>query len=75
MSTAGEWPSLPARISAGTTSPARSAVRQAAPAMEPPENPEDPWPTLPDDGPLWTVPMTGYAADRLARLEREQAGS
>ncbi len=34
----------------------------------------DPWPALPDDGPLWTVPGTALDADHERRLDREQAG-
>jgi hypothetical protein len=74
VSTAAEWPSLPAHVSEGAHGPARAAVQ---PMDQPPAGPKpqiDPWPALPDDAPLWTIPTTGYAADRLARLEREQAG-
>jgi hypothetical protein len=73
-STPAEWPSLPAHTSLGAHSPVRPPVGSAAQPLNPAETPPDPWPALPDDGPLWTVPMTGYAADRLARLEQEQAG-
>ncbi|WP_433528800.1 hypothetical protein ACQPYA_20990 [Micromonospora sp. CA-263727] len=35
----------------------------------------DPWPVLPDDRPLWSVPDPGGAdAEQLRRLDREQAG-
>ncbi|MEU0549857.1 hypothetical protein [Micromonospora sp. NPDC005979] len=34
----------------------------------------DPWPALPDDGPLWTVPGTALDAGHERRLDREQAG-
>ncbi|GAA2191460.1 hypothetical protein GCM10009848_44140 [Micromonospora lupini] len=34
----------------------------------------DPWPELPDDGPLWTVPGAGLDAPHVDRLDREQAG-
>jgi len=33
-----------------------------------------PWPALPDDGPLWTIAATGYPAELLHRLDREQVG-
>ncbi|MBM0235482.1 hypothetical protein JNW91_29120 [Micromonospora sp. STR1_7] len=33
-----------------------------------------PWPELPDDGPLWTVPGAALDAAQLDRLEREQVG-
>jgi hypothetical protein len=45
----------------------------AAPLGDEPD-PVDPWPSLPDDDPLWTIPGAGFAADRVAQLEREQAG-
>ncbi|MEV1012400.1 hypothetical protein AB0I89_01345 [Micromonospora sp. NPDC049801] len=34
----------------------------------------DPWPALPDDGPLWTVPGATLDAGHERRLDREQAG-
>ncbi|MFI2647998.1 hypothetical protein [Micromonospora fulviviridis] len=35
----------------------------------------DPWPALPDDRGLWAPAVaTAGDADRLARLDREQAG-
>ncbi|MFG3298353.1 hypothetical protein [Micromonospora chersina] len=34
----------------------------------------DPWPALPDDRRLWAPAVTAGDADRLARLDREQAG-
>ncbi|MFI6255664.1 hypothetical protein ACIBCL_06035 [Micromonospora zamorensis] len=34
----------------------------------------DPWPALPDDGTLWTVPGDALDAAQLGRLDREQAG-
>ncbi|WP_328382618.1 hypothetical protein OHQ88_08285 [Micromonospora zamorensis] len=34
----------------------------------------DPWPALPDDGTLWTVPGNALDAAQLGRLDREQAG-
>jgi len=75
VSAAAEWPSLPAAVSAGETSPSRGAVRRAADPLPPSGPAEDPWPRLPDDTPLWTVPAAGHSAERLTRLEREQAGS
>jgi hypothetical protein len=62
-STAAEWPRLPA------TNGRREAAQEGAIQDE-----ALPWPDLPDDAPLWTVPMTGYSAEHLARLDREQAG-
>lgn len=34
----------------------------------------DPWPVLPDDSTLWTVPGDALDATQLSRLDREQAG-
>ncbi|MET8255414.1 hypothetical protein [Micromonospora sp. NPDC005197] len=34
----------------------------------------DPWPELPDDTPLWTVPGAALDAGHVDRLDREQAG-
>ncbi|WP_406069960.1 hypothetical protein [Micromonospora sp. NBC_01638] len=34
----------------------------------------DPWPALPDDATLWTVPGDALDAAQLSRLDREQAG-
>ncbi|MET7822897.1 hypothetical protein [Micromonospora zamorensis] len=34
----------------------------------------DPWPALPDDGTLWTVPGDALDAAQIGRLDREQAG-
>ncbi|WCN78877.1 hypothetical protein [Micromonospora sp. LH3U1] len=34
----------------------------------------DPWPALPDDATLWTVPGDALDAVQLSRLDREQAG-
>ncbi|MFY1615566.1 hypothetical protein [Micromonospora sp. WMMD736] len=34
----------------------------------------DPWPALPDDGPLWTVSGAALDAGHERRLDREQAG-
>jgi hypothetical protein len=72
--TAAAWPSLPAVISQGAPPATRPAVSHpAAPLGDEPDT-VDPWPILPDDNPLWTMPGSGFAADRVARLEREQAG-
>jgi hypothetical protein len=47
----------------------RQPVGRPASPAEP-----DPWPELPDDSPLWTIPPVPASADRLRRLDREQAG-
>ncbi|PZG10445.1 hypothetical protein C1I95_28070 [Micromonospora craterilacus] len=63
---AGRWPD-------GATAP--------WPAIDPPGRPggrwrgPDPWPALPDDRPLWSVPdPAGADSEHLRRLDREQAG-
>ncbi|MFF0468654.1 hypothetical protein ACFYPX_14625 [Micromonospora zamorensis] len=38
------------------------------------ERTTDPWPALPDDGMLWTVPGDALDAAQFGRLDREQAG-
>ncbi|WP_262285646.1 hypothetical protein [Micromonospora sp. MA102] len=35
---------------------------------------QDPWPALPDDRELWAPAVPARDVDRLARLDREQAG-
>ncbi|MEU5781188.1 hypothetical protein [Micromonospora lupini] len=52
------------QLSAGTAFRASAAEAVAV----------DPWPELPDDGPLWTVPGAGLDASHVDRLDREQAG-
>ncbi|CCH18981.1 hypothetical protein MILUP08_43897 [Micromonospora lupini str. Lupac 08] len=52
----------------GRQSSADTAFRAAEAAVV------DPWPELPDDGPLWTVPGAGLDAPHVDRLDREQAG-
>ncbi|MFE9955323.1 hypothetical protein [Micromonospora sp. NPDC005299] len=63
---AGPWPTLPAeaceQAGAGARDGATGGPRR------------DPWPALPDDGELWAPAVTARDADRLARLDREQAG-
>lgn len=71
--TAAEWPSLPTALTTTTTERTRPPIRHAAEPVEFADE-ANPWPDLPDDSPLWTLPATGYSAERLARLEREQAG-
>lgn len=67
---AGPWPELPAeageRIGDGAVGSAHDA---AAGSLR-----RDPWPALPDDRALWAPVVTAGDADRLARLDREQAG-
>ncbi|SCF13786.1 hypothetical protein [Micromonospora chokoriensis] len=46
----------------------------ALPAMPPQVTAGDPWPALPDDAAVWTVPGDGLDAAHLGRLDREQAG-
>ncbi|KAB1903864.1 hypothetical protein [Micromonospora sp. AMSO31t] len=72
---AGPWPALPAEAgeqagSGGTGGRAGGATRVGAGGV-----PRwDPWPALPDDRELWAPAVTAGDADRLARLDREQAG-
>ncbi|MEO3774645.1 hypothetical protein [Micromonospora sp. B9E7] len=51
----------------GGRGPDRTATQADATAF-------DPWPALPDDGALWTVPGDVLDAAHLGRLDREQAG-
>lgn len=72
------WPEPPpvasaaAPLACGDDAPAPTR-----PAGSPPPAVHDPWPALPDDAALWTVPAaTDQAAARRVRLlEREQAGT
>ncbi|MCP2327993.1 hypothetical protein HDA40_006500 [Hamadaea flava] len=57
-----------------------AAVAPAWRAYHPPEvsGPEpvaDPWPQLPDDTELWSAVPPLFTTDRLARLDKEQAGA
>jgi hypothetical protein len=74
ITTAAAWPSLPAVISHGAPTATRPAVSHSAAPLGDEPDPVNPWPSLPDDNPLWTMPGSGFAAERVARLEREQAG-
>ncbi|WP_433549870.1 hypothetical protein ACQP08_17815 [Micromonospora zamorensis] len=49
-------------------------VSRAFRSPEPTALTTDPWPALPDDGTLWTVPGDALDATQLGRLDREQAG-
>ncbi|GGR94899.1 hypothetical protein GCM10010169_44370 [Micromonospora fulviviridis] len=64
---AGPWPALPRE--AGDT-----GLRGAQPHGTAGVPRRDPWPALPDDRGLWAPAVTARDADRLARLDREQAG-
>ncbi|WP_433281069.1 hypothetical protein [Micromonospora sp. CA-244673] len=63
---AGPWPALPAE--------ADEQVGGAAGGGAGGVPRRDPWPALPDDRELWAPVVTARDADRLARLDREQAG-
>ncbi|MEU1362284.1 hypothetical protein ABZ356_20875 [Micromonospora zamorensis] len=41
---------------------------------EPTARTTDPWPALPDDAALWSVPGDALDTAQLGRLDREQAG-
>ncbi|WP_433533737.1 hypothetical protein ACQPZK_16145 [Micromonospora sp. CA-249363] len=68
----GQWDSSPG-YGTGTDSAGRRPVSVPIPAAA--VGPGlDPWPALPDDGPLWTVPGAALDAGHERRLDREQAG-
>lgn len=73
VTTAADWPALPTTRVSHDAPPTRGAVRHPAEALEPEAPHASPWPELPDDSALWTVPTRGRD-DRIERLEREQAG-
>ncbi|MET8908150.1 hypothetical protein [Micromonospora sp. NPDC004551] len=60
------WPALPVEAGGQTGDQARDEGTSTPP--------RDPWPALPDDRELWTPAVAAYDADRLAWLDREQAG-
>lgn len=87
---ADRWPALPdERAQQGgvrATRPAEpdrshrdqrepSAGQWSVGTMFPASTAVDPWPELPDDTPLWTVPGAALDAGHVDRLDREQAGS
>ncbi|MEU4365806.1 hypothetical protein [Micromonospora chersina] len=67
---AGPWPALPAEAGEQTCDRAAGSTRDEATGSPG----RDPWPALPDDRGLWAPVVTAGDADRLARLDREQAG-
>ncbi|MFF4808335.1 hypothetical protein ACFY03_08955 [Micromonospora chersina] len=67
---AGPWPPLPAEAGEQTGDRATGTARHEADGLPG----QDPWPALPDDRGLWAPVVTAGDADRLARLDREQAG-
>lgn len=58
----------------GSTRDPGGGGRLASRAFRSTERTNDPWPALPDDGMLWTVPGDALDAAQLGRLDREQAG-
>ncbi|MEU0152150.1 hypothetical protein [Micromonospora fulviviridis] len=67
---AGPWPPLPAEAGGQTGDRAGGSAHDEAAGLAQ----RDPWPALPDDRGLWAPAVTARDADRLARLDREQAG-
>ncbi|MFG3580150.1 hypothetical protein [Micromonospora chersina] len=67
---AGPWPTLPAEAREQTGDRAAGSARHEANGL----SRRDPWPALPDDRGLWAPVVAPGDADRLARLDREQAG-
>ncbi|MEK8105500.1 hypothetical protein NKG94_10820 [Micromonospora sp. M12] len=61
----GEWGRGPTGGRAAGVEPASSGVGARV---------VDPWPALPDDSTLWTVPDDALDTTQLSRLDREQAG-
>ncbi|MGV9213615.1 hypothetical protein ACTFTM_17315 [Micromonospora sp. RB23] len=72
---AGQWDGPPgygtgvAEVDGGGRWPASAVFPSTAVGPD-----VDPWPALPDDGPLWTVPGAALDAGHERRLDREQAG-
>ncbi|MEU5530256.1 hypothetical protein ABZ744_25305 [Micromonospora chersina] len=67
---AGPWPMLPAEAREQTGDRAAGSARHEANGSPR----RDPWPALPDDRGLWAPVVAPGDTDRLARLDREQAG-
>ncbi|MGW9194494.1 hypothetical protein [Micromonospora chersina] len=67
---AGPWPPLPAGAGEQTDDRTGGTAQDGAARVAR----RDPWPALPDDRGLWAPVVTAGDADRLARLDREQAG-
>ncbi|MFG3601096.1 hypothetical protein [Micromonospora chersina] len=66
----GPWPTLPAEAGEQTGDQIAGSARHEANGL----SRRDPWPALPDDRGLWAPVVAADDADRLARLDREQAG-
>ncbi|HET8682776.1 MAG TPA: hypothetical protein VFM54_13040 [Micromonosporaceae bacterium] len=83
---AGPFPAATPGLSPAAMRVASPAAPSRRPAAAPPgagrsrawhrpAEPEPyPWPDLPDDSSLWTLPPVAHDAARVRRLEREQAG-
>ncbi|WP_091305746.1 hypothetical protein [Micromonospora chersina] len=67
---AGPWPPLPTEASEQTDDRTGGTAQDGAARVAG----RDPWPALPDDRGLWAPVVAAGDADRLARLDREQAG-
>ncbi|NUR51167.1 MAG: hypothetical protein HOV71_23830 [Hamadaea sp.] len=59
---------------ARTEAPMAPARRTAHPVERSAPDAASPWPELPDDAELWSAGPPLFTAERLARLDREQAG-
>ncbi|MGC5308044.1 hypothetical protein [Micromonospora zamorensis] len=70
----GDVGTVGALIGRPTRDPGGWPVSRAFQSPEPTARTTDPWPALPDDGTLWTVPGDALDAAQLGRLDREQAG-
>ncbi|MEV6968442.1 hypothetical protein AB0M47_25340 [Hamadaea sp. NPDC051192] len=55
--------------------PELSVPETSTPEASGPEPVADPWPQLPDDAELWSAVPPLFTTDRLARLDKEQAGA
>ncbi|NUR50533.1 MAG: hypothetical protein HOV71_20595 [Hamadaea sp.] len=64
----------PVRTRGAASEPTAPARRPRTPADAEVPRAVSPWPELPDDAELWAVVPPLFTADRLARLDREQAG-
>ncbi|MFF0251657.1 hypothetical protein ACFYPW_04115 [Micromonospora zamorensis] len=70
VGTVGAWIGGSTRDPGGGGWPVSTAFR----SPEPTARTTDPWPALPDDAALWSVPGDALDTAQLGRLDREQAG-
>ncbi|MFG3707106.1 hypothetical protein ACGF7U_20610 [Micromonospora sp. NPDC047670] len=78
MAATAPWPALPGPDGAGPASGAGPAPADGAGpgggVGSGASRQGGPWPALPDEHPLWTVPAADVDDERVRRLDREQAG-